>query len=290
MTIEREELEPGLAALRGLTGREPDAAALGRILRGARAGAPKRRRKRIPLLGGLALAGAAAAAAYLSLLPAAPTPFAPRAGALAEGGRYELGPHRLEVDADGALRFQAIDSSAARLRVERGAARFQVAKLAPGDSFHVRTDQVLVEVIGTRFEVRAEGPCSGVAVEEGQVQVTGPAGVTRSLRAGESDRFCTPAGSLLPAGLPPEAMVREALVLVSRGAELERAASLLARYRVEHPGGAFEEDALFYLALVKAQLGHAPAAEQLVRSFEREFPTSARKQKLHQLLQQTIPR
>ncbi|WP_373047585.1 FecR domain-containing protein [Vulgatibacter sp.] len=293
MSHEHEEQESGTLALRSLAGMEPSAAVQRRIVEGALA----RRRPSFPwakVFTGLALAGAATAALVLTagletqapVVPSAPLASveAPAAGAVRQAGRYAVGPHRIEVATGGTLHFDSVAAGAAAFRVEAGSASFEVEKLQEGESFRVRTGQVLVEVVGTRFEVAAEGECSSVAVSEGRVRVTESAGI-RYLAAGETGRYCGAATVDRQSG--GEALVREAVVLVSRGEDLQRAAALLERYRADFGGGPFEEEALFYLTLAKARLGERAAADDLAAQFRQRFPGSARVERLEQWLGRT---
>ena len=283
-----EEFQTAAFALRQLAGKQAPADVERRIVEGALA-------RRTPAFAwgkafvGLALAGAATAAVVIGLrvdtptpvpLPVAAGPEAPAAGSVREAGTFAVGPHRVEVASGGSVRFASVDPGAAEFRVEHGSAVFDVEKLAPGESFRVRTDQVLVEVVGTRFEVGADGDCSSVSVTEGRVRVTQPNGVSY-LTVGESGRYCAPTDRDRTSG---DALVRDALVLVSGGRELQRAAALLEQYRTEHPGGALEEEALFHLTLVKARLGDAAGAERLAASFRQRFPDSPRAQRLDEWL------
>jgi len=291
MSAEQHEQEWSSAALRSVAGKLPPQEVRRRIVEGALA----RRERKLPLarlFTGLALAGAAAAAAAVVVLqPAAPTapvgpsagPVVARAGETVEAGSFAVGPHVVEVAAGGSLHFASVDPRAAEMRVESGSATFDVEPLGPGGSFRVRTAQVLVEVVGTRFEVAAEGSCSSVSVSEGRVRVTDADG-TRYLTVGESGRYCARGDEATPRG---EALVREAVVLVSRNQDLPRAAALLERYRADFAGGPFEEEALFYLTLVRDRLGDRAAARELAASFRARFPGSPRVERLERWLERT---
>lgn len=292
-----------LPALRALARKEPSDAARRRIIEGARARTTARAHRSFHrLFAGIALAGAATAAVALSIVSDptgltrsvfgtgnTPEPSVATLESVATGGRYAIGPHRVEIEDASRLRFQAIDPRAVRLELSSGQARFAVDKLAAGDTFEVRTSQVLVQVVGTRFNVSAEGECSEVSVEEGRVRVLSPSNEPSYLGAGEVLRFCAePAPGPATLGFDRhaqgEGLVREALVLVSQGRDLDRAAHLLARYRNEHAEGPFTEEALFHLALVKARLGFLDEAQELAAHFEASFPTSPRTDKLHSLI------
>lgn len=75
-----------------------------------------------------------------------------------------------------------------RLRLTRGAARFQVV---PGleRAFRVNAGDVDIDVLGTTFEVRRDGAGARVRVLEGQVRVTWPPAHEARLTAGGEGRF-----------------------------------------------------------------------------------------------------
>src|SRR5690606_25763105 len=208
-----------------------------RIVQGALA----RRERSTPwarVFTGVALAGAAAAAAVAVFTAEAPAPIpmapdAPlhvaAAGTVGDAGRYGVGAHVVDVRDGASIRFDSVDPGAFDARVLAGSAFFDVDPLEAGETFRVHTDQVQVEVVGTRFEVGADGACRTVAVAEGRVRVTAPAGI-QELGVGERGRYCAAAAGA-------ESLVREAVVLVSRGQDLERAVSLLERYRAEVVAG-----------------------------------------------------
>lgn len=93
--------------------------------------------------------------------------------------------------------------AAQAFHVRSGAVRADVAKLAPGHRFLVRTDDVEVEVRGTSFRVeKALEPCAGtmtrVAVSEGRVWVR-HAGVESVLGAGDAwPKGCDAHAAIVP--------------------------------------------------------------------------------------------
>lgn len=291
-----------LPELRTLSRSQPPEAVRKRIVEGARlrtldkAEHPLRR-----LFVGVALAGAATAALVVTTLTGTMEPGnhidSARPGhdsvvatlaSVATGGRYSVGPHRVEIANQGRLFFEAVDPGSVRIRLEAGQATFDVEKLDNGDTFEVRTEQVLVQVVGTRFSVASDGGCSEVKVEEGRVRVLSATAEPSTLGAGEAGRFCESGGRPGSLGLDSntqgEGLVREALVLVSQARDLDRAAHLLDRYRIEYPNGPFVEEALFHLTLVKARLGFKDEAHDLARTFDHRFPGSPRTEKLQRMI------
>ncbi|HEY0839749.1 MAG TPA: FecR family protein [Vulgatibacter sp.] len=281
-------MEASILALRAMSEARPPASAEARIVR--RALAARQGRERAPLLGLRHLsfaAGLATVAAGVFVLSDVQAPEA--APLVAEAGdsihsaeaptSLAVGRHRVLVAPGGSVRVEHAEPNTSELRVEDGLAHFEVEHLSPGQSFKVRTDQVLVEVVGTRFSVEATGSCSEVTVDEGRVRVGFGRGERTYLGAGESRRFCgDPAGT---AGAP---LLREALVLLSGGQELERAAGLLAEFRAGQPDRVLDEEALYHLCIVKARLGRADEARALADEFMESYPGSERAERLGQWL------
>lgn len=290
-----------LPQLRAMAGKQPSVAARSRIIAGARERTVTREAHPLRrLFLGAALAGAAAVALVVtgplsgtlegpsdSPSPNVAETTAATLDTVASVGNYSIGPHRVQIDADSRLHFHRVDPRAVRIGLEEGRATFSVDKLGGGDTFEVRTDQVLVQVVGTRFTVVSSGACSEVIVEEGRVRVLSPTEEPNVLGAGDSGRFCEPTQRGTTGSDPlsqGESLIRDALVLVSQGRDLDRAAHLLGRYWTEYPEGPFVEEALFHLALVKARLGFADEARHLAQTFERSFPESPRADKLHRMI------
>lgn len=95
---------------------------------------------------------------------------------------------RVEV-LDSKTRIVKLEDSAAvvLLALAQGHAQFDVARRA-NRVFRVRSGDVSVEVIGTRFVLQRVGTRTHVAVERGRVAVSWPSG-RRELAAGEADWF-----------------------------------------------------------------------------------------------------
>lgn len=91
---------------------------------------------------------------------------------------------RITVQVDGALRIDA-QSPAHRLHLLQGVCTIDIPPIPGGHPFAVVTPHARVEVLGTRFQVRADDAGSDVAVERGRVRVRGADGTDRQLGAGE---------------------------------------------------------------------------------------------------------
>jgi ferric-dicitrate binding protein FerR (iron transport regulator) len=274
--------------LRRLGRARPPAAVEARIVRGALA---RMERRTAPRWHPAAWTVAAAAAAAIALAVIVPTAGeGPAVPAIAAGSTlaadagpasFSLGNHRVAVAPAGRVLVERLQGRSADLRLQDGEATFEVEPLAAGEAFRVFTERATVEVVGTVFTVAEDGTCTRVAVERGKVRASGTDGAVRLLGAGEAARFC--AGEV-PAGvaLPGEARVREAIRLLAQNRELERAADLLASYRAEFPDGVFEEEALFHLCRIEAQLGRTDQAARLADEFVARFPESARAGRIRQ--------
>lgn len=272
------EVSELLASLRGAT---PTREAQERIVQGSLRRMKKRPRLSQPL--GFSFAAVAAALTMGLglhwLAPASPDgnhPLFPPKGSLHAAtevpSSFSIGPHEVHLSPASTVQVEAAERNLTELRVEAGSALFDVAPLAEGASFRVRTDHILVEVVGTRFTVRNDGSCSLVLVEEGKVLVTDVSGATNLLLPNQQRRYCP--------GQTADHLLREALVSISRGEGLDQAAELLARYLREAPDSALEEEALFHLALVHARLGNHDEARRLAGDFEGKFPHSGRLDRL----------
>ncbi len=196
--------------------------------------------------------------------------------------RAALGRHRVVVEAGGRLRVERIDSQQVEVTVAKGASRFAVEHLTAGERFRVRAGAAEVEVVGTKFEVALAGPCTEVEVTEGRVRVTHEKTAT-FVSQGERRAFCpNQAGTDESSDAQ---LVREALVLISNGTQLEHAAQVLADYRSRHPEGEFAQEALFHLSVIRLRQSRLEEARALADEFRRRFPGSQRIQTLRELLE-----
>ncbi|MBI5545250.1 MAG: FecR domain-containing protein [Deltaproteobacteria bacterium] len=196
--------------------------------------------------------------------------------------------HLVQVAPHASVRVERAAAGQVELSVLKGSSRFAVEHLREHEGFRVRVGTVLIEVVGTRFDVATDGICSVVGVSEGRVRVTS-GGVREAVSQGERKTFCPPESvrhglSAHPGDEPGTELVREALVLISAGKELEEAATLLERYRSEHREGVFAEDALFHLCILELRRANAARARELAAEFRRRFPNTTRNETLDKLL------
>lgn len=275
-----EPVEP--ERLRRLGQARPSAEVEARIVRGTFARMERRSSRRwTPAL----VTAAATAAAAMAFFVGRPAPDeGPAVAAIttgsalvaeAEARTFAVGAHEVVVAPASRLVVERLEGQGALLRLEKGEASFAVEPLSGGERFRVVTGHASVEVIGTRFTVREDADCTVVSVSRGKVHAGGREGTARFLGAGETARFCAAEAPVAEA-LPGEASVREAIRLLSEGRDLARAADLLGRYRTAHPDGVFQEEALYHLCRIEAQLGRADRAEALADEFVARFPASAR--------------
>ncbi|MCC6747182.1 MAG: FecR domain-containing protein [Deltaproteobacteria bacterium] len=306
--------EARVAPLAELSGAQPSPAALRRIVSGALERTERPHTSlRLPVLA-LAVAGVAAFAGFVLRAaferarpegssapvatasvrrtpPPASRPLAPRGAegpAPAASRRFTsgarslavaLGPHRLELAPHSALRERSPEWKRAALTIEAGKVDFAVHKLGPEQSFIVQTEHLKVQVVGTRFTVEVDGPCTRVEVREGRVSVTPAQGAPLSLGAGERRTSCAPpdAAERLSA---EERTVRRALAALRAPGELGRADALLASYLETYPAGLFAEEAHYHRVLVQERLGRRDQALVLARDFLRRFPRTDRAARL----------
>jgi hypothetical protein len=119
-------------------------------------------------------------------------------------------------------------------------------------------------------------------VTKGKVKVI-QEGIDRFMSADEKLTFCPTLFTQTDPFLEGQREVREALILVSRGTDLSRAARMLSNYLSQHRGGVFEQEALFHLCLTRIRLGQRDRAEELAHTFIRRFPHNERSRRLGEL-------
>lgn len=247
---------PALAALRHA--RAPDATAR-RIVDAALAERPRRRTPW--LVGGFAVAAAAAGLTLMVTRPAPPS-----------ADRVEVGAHTVTRAPDADVEVVRRRADDTLIRLEKGSAKFTVAPLAAGESFRVRTAEIEVEVVGTAFAVTTADGCSTVEVSEGRVRVS--AGHASSLLgAGERLEHCATATET---AMPGEQTMLEAQRLMLEPDGGRRAAELFAGYLKRHPDGVFVEEARFHLAFALRAAGDEAAAVAAAAAFLERFPESRR--------------
>lgn len=236
---------------------------------------------------GWGLTAATAAVAFgvgLHLWSPATTPQLPAKGSLHASqdlpSSFRVGPHEVLLSPASEVEVTAAEAGLIELRVGSGTATFDVSPLGAGEIFRVRTEHVLVEVVGTRFSVQSERICSSVVVEEGRVRVSDASGAVVHLEPNQKRRFCLRGYS--------DSLLREALVLISGGESIQKAIGLLEDYLETQPGPTLEEEALYHLSLAHARLGHSDEARRLADAFRERFPQSGRLERLERGLA-TLP-
>jgi ferric-dicitrate binding protein FerR (iron transport regulator) len=281
------------AQLRRIYGRAvPPAGVEQQIAAGALARAARPSRGWGLRLGLVAAAVAAVAVVLVWVWPRQPAPADVGAGGPApvtapaaiqagdKSKRFAVGQHEVQLAPQTRVRLVRSTPDDTELLLESGKARFLVVPRA--GRFRVRAGALLVEVLGTDFTVETRGNCGRVEVDRGTVRVTvGQQKV--QLVAGQARTFC-PKVARPSRPLGGEAQVRQALGLLSGGGDLAKAARLLATYLDQHPGGAFEQEALFHLCAVEMRLGHHDRARKLAATFAEKYPGSRRARRLRELV------
>jgi TolA-binding protein len=144
-----------------------------------------------------------------------------------DGATLELGPARIELEKQGALRWDAARST---VHLVQGAVTVEIE---PGQSasFRVATERFIVEVIGTRFRVEADG----VRVERGFVRVRSPDGAVLADAVGAGTAWRAPsmkaAAELAPSPEASGAAQASASSAAPAGSYAPSAGELLSRAR-----------------------------------------------------------
>ena len=267
----------------------PRASAVRRIVQGALAHDPRRRRAAPFVL----VSAVAALMFLLSFLRTKPLPVtAPPSlstGSLAQASQKSLrvtaGRHEVVVAEESLVRAERVEPRATELRVERGGAHFRVSHLSSGERFRVEVGGMVVEAVGTRFAVELEGPCARVQVSEGTVRIE---------RAGRPPELQSIGGAHTYCPGPPgrevfseeERLVSYALEEMRRGGpdDLVLASDSLRRYHERFPEGVYSQEALYYLARIAARLDKADEATHWAKLFLERFPRGGRADELRELV------
>ena len=268
---------------------------------------PVARRPRL----GVALACASAAAAAIAIA------IGTGGGAREVGGRERQPPDqiaqlapapvaehvsRAAVRAVGAARFVRVQAPPDEIiRLDEGTIVLEVASLPRGERFRVQTDDGVVEVRGTRFEVSAaQRKLVAVSVSKGRVEVRSEAGALAVLDPGDEwvhnptpapppAAVASPAPSprvspKLPASEPAtrEQATRAAKMSFDRAWSLLRqghardAAALFAEVERVAGDAGTREDALYWRAVATARTGDAAEAQRLFVDLLKRFPRASR--------------
>ena len=261
---------------------------------------------------GVALACAAAAAASIALALALGTGGGGRdVGVRGVQPRDQAQPapatalapaSRAAVRAVGAARFVRVQAPPDEIiRLDEGTIVLEVASLPRGERFRVQTDDGVVEVRGTRFEVSAaQRKLVAVSVSKGRVEVRSEAGALAVLDPGDEwvhkptpapppAAVAAPAPSLrasakLPASEPTsrEQATRAAKMSFDRAWSLLRqghardAAALFAEVERVASDAGTREDALYWRAVATARTGDAAEAQRLFVELLQRFPRASR--------------
>ena len=217
---------------------------------------------------------------------------------------------RAAVRAVGAARFVRVQAPPDEIiRLDEGTIVLEVASLPRGERFRVQTDDGVVEVRGTRFEVSAsQRKLVAVSVSKGRVEVRSEAGALAVLDPGDEwvhnptpapSPVAVPAPSprvspKLPASEPAtrEPATREPATReqATRAAKMsfDRAWSLLRQGHARDAAALFaevervardpgtREDALYWRAVATARTGDAGEAQRLFVDLLKRFPRASR--------------
>lgn len=205
---------------------------------------------------------------------------APLTGTLREGSMVQA-----EVASSGAV--EVVSASQVRVRIDRGAMRFDVAK-NPSRRFSVVAGDVEVRVVGTRFVVRREATAS-VQVERGVVEVWKGGEQRAVLTAGQT--WEEPRQAVAPVIEPETDSEVEAEELahepatpsmpVKKKATKHKRALVAKEEPIADPVPSTvnpepDPSALFKAALDARRAGQAPEAANAFRTFLSSFPNDSR--------------
>lgn len=207
------------------------------------------------------------------------------------------------LDHDGARYLHATAQPDEIVRLVDGALTVEVEPLRRGERFRVVTGDAEVVVVGTAFDVRAEGDALRlVRVIHGTVEVRLAAGPIQVLTAGQSWRAAPveeppvappPPSATPPAGAhiqssrdagPPRPSPRSAAQQAFddgwqaiRAGEFDRAASAFERAMAADAARTrLAEDAHYWRSVALARAGHAERAAAVFEAFVATYPSSRR--------------
>jgi len=256
---------------------------------------------------GVALACAAAAAA-IGIATAIGTAGGARDVGVQDVQRHDPGAKsapfqppasRAAVRAVGAARFVRVQAPPDEIiRLDEGTVVLEVASLPRGERFRVQTDDGVVEVRGTRFEVSAsQRRLVAVSVSKGRVEVRSAAGALAVLDPGD-EWVHKPTPAPPPAEVAPPATpsargsakppasrdqaTRAAKMSFDRAWSLLRqghardAAALFADVERDARDAGTREDALYWRAVATARTGDAAEAQRLFVDLLQRFPRASR--------------
>jgi TolA-binding protein len=189
---------------------------------------------------------------------------------------------------------QTREGDVERVRLERGELRIRVRKQATNERFFVDLPDGRIEVRGTEFDVRVEGPrTAAIIVNEGVVVFRARSQPEVVLAAGQSwppPPAPKPSSTAAPAPLeakPPRPTEQvagavpdttaddyDAAVRAYRQHDYDGAAERFERFAAAHPHARQAEDAMFLHASALAFAGHDDAAAKIAERFLSEYPRS----------------
>ena len=275
-----------------------------RLLGGAATAHRAARRPRLAV----ALACAAAATASVAIAVAMST----GARDVRPGDQVQAAPapapaSRASVRAVGAARFVRVQAPPDEIiRLDEGTIVLEVAPLPRGERFRVQTNDGVVEVRGTRFEVSAsDHSLVSVSVSKGRVEVQSQAGALAVLDPGDEwvrgpapePPAAAPASSAslqvspklaaAAAKLPIQPAAREQATRAVK-TSFDRAWSLLRQGHAREAAALFadveraardqgtQEDALYWRAVATARTGDGTEARRLFVALLKRFPRASR--------------
>src|SRR5690606_36761393 len=128
---------------------------------------------------------------------------------------FKIDAHEVQLSPETEVQVLAAEHGRIELALTSGKATFDVQRVEAGEVFRVKTEHVLVEVVGTRCSVQSKRAGSTVTVDEGRVPVSDTVGAVIRLTPKQQRRFCP--------GANADYLLRQALVLISGSGSLDEA-------------------------------------------------------------------
>ncbi|MGC4119069.1 MAG: FecR domain-containing protein [Myxococcales bacterium] len=222
-------------------------------------------------------------------LPPSPAPDLPlklTSGQVAQADKvaepFRAGRHQVKVAPRGKVLASQIEPKAVQLKVESGAAKFEVEPLEADEVFSVSAGALTFEAVGTRFEVEVEGDCTRLEVQEGIVRVRRDGRELELVTEGKRGTFCEGSPAAPESLSEEDQLLSDALDQVRGGidADLAQAVALLKRYVEKYPTGLYQQEALYYLARLSQRLGRTDEAKVFAGEFLSRWSTGRRADEL----------
>lgn len=226
------------------------------------------------------------------------SPLEPRIVTTSGTATTKLGASLLSIGSHSDVHFEGDDVAGWLVLVDRGSVHFDVAPRNGRPDFVVRSGDVTVRVIGTRFDVTRNHGSTRVMVQEGVVRVEQAGREVSTLGAGDTwpDVNLSPSRPRTPANATSKgnSTVDARRLAAERDRQDFEQASRLeqtdpagarARYRkLSETSGPWAANALYAEARLLLDQGRVDAANRLLRRYLARYPSGANAPDVRQLL------